>query len=142
MDVKTLQKATLALVGTATIVGSAVFLSVDRDKGCYINLKDVNNDNLISKMIEEVEKREVKETEVQLSCDFKGTTDDKGTVRVLSVKDTNCVNMTAEQYLDKRNRVFKDIKEIDKQDLEEAKQTYQDFIDIWNYNLFRSCGLK
>jgi len=142
MDVKTLQKATLALVGTATIVGSAVFLSMDKDRDCYINLKDINSENLINRMIDEVEKREVKETEVQLSCDFEGTTDDKGTVRVLSVKDTNCKNITAKQYIDKKNKVFKDIKEIDKQGIEEAKQTYQDFIDIWNYNLFRTCGLK
>jgi hypothetical protein len=144
MDIKTLMKTTLiSATLVSSVAGGYIFLSPNtKEKYCKIDLVDVNQENMIQKMIEEIEKREVTEKEVEIGCDFETVVDEKNKIKVYKVKDTNCKKQLKEDYIKLKNENFNKVLNLDKHNPDEAKEIMAEFTDIWNYNLFRSCGLK
>jgi len=143
MDYKNIIKMTLATVaGTATITGAYVFLAPDSGRQCSIDLTDVTQDNLIEKMIEKIEEREVKEKTAELGCDFIPVEDNAGNVKAYKLEDKNCRELSKDEYLNYKKEVYDKMKQFDKLSPDEAQKASTEMAEIWNYNLFRTCGLK
>jgi hypothetical protein len=144
MDIKTVAKSSLlAIAATGTIAGGYLFLSPNfKSQYCKIDLKDVSQENMLDKMIIEVNKREIKEKEVELGCDYEPVVDEKNTTKAYKVKQENCVKKSKDDYIKMKDENFAKMKELDKYEPDEAKKIMAEFTKIWNYNLFRVCGLK
>jgi hypothetical protein len=146
MDIKKIVTTTLLpVIGTATIVGSVLLIDKDT-KQCRVKLDNVTEANLVPKLVDELNKYKVaKDENVEIGCkidEVYARTDLFNKKPLQRMTDEGCVKKTALEFEKIRTDTVKNILELDKLDPVTAYKIKKDFTDLWNYVLFRNCGVK